>query len=80
MGSPDNGDVKSPWHARRGSRVWIVLDEGEDAPELVLGVFGSRDQANQFFKSLDSADFEDAALGEYDLDWTFRDGSQRYSS
>jgi hypothetical protein len=66
--------------ARPVSRVWIVLDEGEDAPEPVLGVFGSRGQAKQFFDSLDSAEYEDAALGEYDLDWTFRDGSQRYSS
>jgi hypothetical protein len=80
MCSPDNGRMKG---SRRGTRdtVWIVLDESEDAPELVLGVFDSSEDAQQFFRSLAHGDqHESVALGEYHVGSTFRDGSKRYQS
>ena len=64
----------------RLSEVWLVLDEAPDAPELVLGVFSSSQAANQFFKSLDAAQYPGAAMSSYDVDWNFRDGNTRYQA
>lgn len=64
----------------RHSEVWLVLDEAPGAPELVLGVFSGSRAANQFFESLDAAQYPGAAMSSYDVDWNFRDGSTRYQS
>jgi hypothetical protein len=46
----------------------------------VLGVFGSSRAANQFFQTLDAAQYPGAAMASYDVDWNFRDGNIRYQA
>jgi hypothetical protein len=61
---------------KRGSGdVWIVLDESPDAPQLVLGVFDSQDQARAFVDAHVPGEFAELAYGRYEVGWTF-DGSR----
>ncbi|MDX6297844.1 MAG: hypothetical protein QOI51_1701 [Nocardioidaceae bacterium] len=63
-----------------GDTVWLVLDESDDAPELVLAVFGNKRDAQAFFDSLTPSEEQTFAFGEYALGSTFRDGGRRYHS
>ena len=66
---------------RSTEQVWIVWDESEDAPELVLGVFGDQGSAKLLFDSLSAGNQQETvAYGQYAVGWTFRDGSTRYTS
>ncbi len=81
-GHPDNGEMKRFGRGRTHvDKVWIVMDESVDGPELILGVFANPDDANQFFKSL-APDRPDGtiALAQYAVGWTYYSGSQTYRS
>lgn len=61
--------------------VWIVVDESADAPEPVLGVFASEDEARTFVDAQVPRHFAELAYTSYAVGWTYDGGnSRRYTS
>ncbi len=71
--------VASMWEKRRRGGVWIVLDDAPDAPQSVLGVFATQEEASTFVEAHVPQDFEELVYTHYAVGWTYEKGSSRYS-
>lgn len=56
---------------RRRDEVWLVIDEREDAPEPVLAVLATQEEARVFVDEHVPRDFPGLAYAPYDVGWTF---------
>lgn len=58
--------------------VWIVIDESAEAPQPVLAVLDTQDEARRFVDAHVPGVFDELAYGHYDVGWTF--AGSRYST
>lgn len=63
---------------RRAAQVWLVLDDAEDAPEPVVAVLGSEDEARAFVDAHVPRDFPALVYAPYDVGWTYDGGARRH--
>lgn len=62
----------------RAARVWLVLDDAEDAPEPVVAVLADEDEARAFVEAHVPRDFPTLVYAPYAVGWTYDDGARRH--
>jgi hypothetical protein len=62
----------------RGCEGFGGCNESTDAPAPVVGVFGSEEEAMSFVDAHVPTRFEELAIGQYAVGWTYSEGSRPY--